>query len=459
MTCSPPRLVQSGINRIFTITTLALLLGVAAGAQELMPGASSGWSGFSARPDTTPAVTASTGSPYTLEAYGNGVRNVYGGWRARLAPVSGGQFYRFRARAVAMDIPSIRESVTILLRWRGSFGDEVAPDDVWEYRVQADGTLLFDRTLQAPPGTTAVDVELVLQWAANGRVRFEALSFIPAHAPSPRTVKVAAISFRPSGTSSGRDSVQRAERYGEQVAAAERPDVMVFGELLNVIGAPGTYDAKAESVPGPSTDTMATLARRYGAYVVFGMLEREGTFLYNTAVLLDRNGAIVAKYRKVQLPLSEVSAGISPGRDVPVFQTDFGKVALLICQDTAFPEPARQAAILGAEVLLVPIWGGKPSAMAARAIEHSAYVVASGYDYKSEVLDPLGSVLARVATLGQPDAAIATIDLARRFREDWSGDWRDAAGKQRRTAPYKAVEWTPPADTPPLHRRPMRHRR
>src|SRR5437763_11407978 len=107
----------------------------------------------------------------------------------------------------------------------------------------------------------------------------------------------------------------------------------------------------------------------------------------------------------MQLPLSESSAGISPGSDVPVFQTDFGKVALLICQDTAFPEPPRQAAILGAEILLVPIWGGKPAVVGARAIEHSVYVVASGYDYASEVRDPLGAVLARVPAPSQTAVA------------------------------------------------------
>jgi predicted amidohydrolase/regulation of enolase protein 1 (concanavalin A-like superfamily) len=228
---------------------------------------------------------------------------------------------------------------------------------------------------------------------------------------------------------------------------------MVFGELLNVIGAPGTYDAKGETIPGPSTDVMSTLARSYGTYVAFGMLEREGRLLYNAAVLLDRNGAIVGKYRKVQLPLAEVSGGITPGSTVPVFQTDFGRVALLICQDAAFPEPAREAAIRGAELLLVPIWGGKPALTAARAVEQSMWVAASGYDYLSEVVDPLGTVLARVPSLNQPDAAVATIDLGRRYREDWSGDWRDVSNKQRRSDPYTADQdpggGEPPPPPPP----------
>jgi predicted amidohydrolase len=373
---------------------------------------------------------------------------VYGGWRTRVQGLSGERHYRFRARALPLDIAAPRESVTILLRWRGAFGDEVAPTYVWDYRA-SDDTLLFDRVVQAPAGTTAVDVELVMQWAAAGRVRFDALSFMPSTAPAARPVTVAAVSYRPGGTSSGLESVQRAARYGEELAAIHRPDVMVFGEMLNVIGAPGNFDAKAETVPGPSTDVMAGVARTYGVNVVFGMLERHDRFLYNTAVLIDRSGNIAGKYRKMQLPLSEASAGVMPGNDVPVFQTDFGRVALLICQDTAFPEPVREAAIRGAELLLVPIWGGKPLTVHARAIEHSMYVVASGYDYASEVIDPLGTVLDRVQTPGQPGVAIASIDLSRRFREDWVGDWRDSSNKERRPTAFKADETPPGGDPPP----------
>jgi predicted amidohydrolase len=427
------------------------LLAASAGAQELMPASSTAWSAFSPRAETSPGLIASPGgtAPYSLEILGNGVPNVYGGWRTRIQGLSGGTDYRFRARALPTGIPSPRESVTILLRWRGAFGDEVAPDYVWDYRVQSDDTLLFDRTVQSPPGTTSVDVELVLQWAPQGRVRFDALSLMPTAAPAPRPVKVAAVFYRPSGTTSGLESVTRAANYGEQVAAAHRPDVMVFGEMLNVIGAAGTFDAKAETVPGPSTDVMAGLARAHGVNVVFGILERQDRFLYNTAVLLDRSGNITGKYRKVQLPLSEVGAGVTPGDRVPVFQTDFGRVALLICQDTSFPEPAREAAIQGAEMLLVPIWGGKQAVVRARAIEHSMYVAASGYDYASEVIDPLGNVLDVVDTLGQPGVAVATIDLGQRFREDWSGDWRDTSNKQRRTAPYTADASAPPGGDPP----------
>ena len=204
-----------------------------------------------------------------------------------------------------------------------------------------------------------------------------------------------------------------------------------------MIGAPGTFDANAETVPGPSTDFVAAIARAQHVNIAFGMVERVGDALYNTAVLLDRNGSLIGKHHKIQLPLQDASAGLTPGDAVTVFDTDFGRVALLICQDISFPEPAREAALQGAELLLVPIWGGKTTLVHARAMENGIHLAASGYDYASEVIDPLGNVLASVAPTGGPGAAVAEVDLSRRFREDWLGDWRDISIKQRRTKPYQ----------------------
>ena len=448
----PPHIERYKTRIQLCLVAFVTLLAAPVRAQELMPPSASGWTSFAPRPQTAPVSNVSQGGAgYALNVYGNGVTNVYGGWRTRIQGLQGGGYYRFRARALPVDIASNRESVTIILRWRGTFGDEVSPDYVWDYRVQADGSLQFDRTIQAPAGTNAVDIELILQWSPNGRVSFDALSFMTAAAPAARPVRVAAIYYRPSGTTSGRESVQLAARYAEQVAATHHPDIMVLGELLNVIGAPGSLDSKAETVPGPSTDFVAGIARTYNVYIVVGILEREGNSLYNTAVLLNRNGEIAGKYRKVQLPLAESSAGIAPGDSVTVFDADFGRVAILICHDISFPEPAREAALQGAELVLVPFWGGKSSLVHARAAEHSTYVAVSGYDYPSEIVDPLGTVLDTVGTInGPPDVAIANIDLRRRFRETWLGDWRDISNKERRTAPYTAgTEPTYPPPPPP----------
>src|SRR5207302_7683169 len=121
----------------------------------------------------------------------------------------------------------------------------------------------------------------------------------------------AAIYDRPSGTASGYASVQQIGQYAAQVAASAQPDVIVLGEMVNIIGAPGTFASNAETIPGPSTDYLASVARAGHVNLAFGMIERAGSDLFNTAVLIDRGGNIIGKHHKVQLPLAEASAGIA----------------------------------------------------------------------------------------------------------------------------------------------------
>ncbi len=425
-------------HRVVGLAAACLLaLSGQAWAQELLPASPSGWSPFGSR--VVPRTVASqTSEGYSLGIEGSGIVDVYGGWRTVVTGVAGGRHYRFTARALPVNVTSLRESVSVIIRWRGSFGDEVAPDYIWNFRRNTDGTLLFDRTLQAPSGSSSLEVQLILQWVPTGEVAFDRMSLTQTTAPSPRRARVAAVYYRPSGTSSGTASVQAAASYAAQVAGSYRPDVMVLGEQLNVIGAPGSLEGKAEPIPGPSTAIMANVAQGYSTNIVFGMLERSpDNRLYNTAVLIDRRGTIAGVYRKVQIPSVEAAAGIAPGDHVPVFDTDIGRVAMLICQDAMFTEPAREAAVQGAEMLLVPIWGGKPALLAARAAENGVYVAASGYDYASEVLNPLGSVLARVKMGSGGRVAIADLDLTQRFREPWTGEWRDVVNKERRQSPYR----------------------
>jgi hypothetical protein len=70
-------------------------------------------------------------------------------------------------------------------------------------------------------------------------------------------------------------------------------------------------------------------------------------------------------------------------------------------------------------------------------MENGVYVVTSGYDYPSEVIAPTGEVLAAVPINQGPAVAVADIDLSRRFREDWIGDWNDSYLRQQRPKAYR----------------------
>ena len=120
-----------------------------------------------------------------------------------------------------------------------------------------------------------------------------------------------------------------------------------------------TYADVAETIPGPSTKFLGGLAAKHHFYIVAGLYERAGKAIYNTAVLLDRDGKLTGRYHKVCIPREEVDGGIMPGTEYPVFDADFGRVGLMICWDLEFPEVARELAARGAEVILMPIWGGE----------------------------------------------------------------------------------------------------
>jgi predicted amidohydrolase len=152
--------------------------------------------------------------------------------------------------------------------------------------------------------------------------------------------------------------------------------------------------------------------------------------VYNTAVLIDREGNVAGKYRKVYLPREEVEKGITPGNDYPVFQTDFGTVGMMICYDVFFAEPARALANKGAEIILMPIWGGDETLGKARAIENGVYVAASGYDYPTYVMDPAGEILAQAVQRGT--AAITTLDLEKRYKHPFLGDMHGRRMKELR---------------------------
>ncbi len=147
-------------------------------------------------------------------------------------------------------------------------------------------------------------------------------------------------------------------------------------------------------------------------------------------VLLDRAGKLAGKYRKVYLPREEIEGGLTPGNDFPVFDTDFGKVGMMICWDVQYTDPARALALNGAELILLPIWGGDTSLGKARAIENHLFLVSSGYDYPTQVVDPAGETQALSTKDGT--AALATIDLNRRYTDPWLGDMRGRFMKEMR---------------------------
>ncbi len=229
-------------------------------------------------------------------------------------------------------------------------------------------------------------------------------------------------------------------------AAAGGADLAALPEVWPCQGSARQVREAAEPVPGPRAQRLADLARAHHMWVHGGsVLELDGDRVFNTSVLLDRDGELVATYRKIHLFDADPPGGVpsresfiySAGEEVVSAETEFGRVGLSICYDVRFPELYRMHAVGGAVIFFVPSAFRYETGVdhwdvliRARAIEDQAFVIAAaqwgtwGPPGKvrrnfgnSLVVDPWGRVLARA-----PDGVgvtFADFDLEelRRVRE------------------------------------------
>lgn len=141
-------------------------------------------------------------------------------------------------------------------------------------------------------------------------------------------------------------------------------------------------------------------------------------------MLIDRNGRVAGRYIKSHQALVEYERGQTPGNEYPVFDTDFGRIGMLICWDAYFPEPAKAMANKGAEILLVSTAGNPTYRHISRAKENGVYVVVACAAQQGDsdilptkIISPSGKILAHTNTDGE--SAFAKIDLNKKDYIYW----------------------------------------
>jgi len=229
----------------------------------------------------------------------------------------------------------------------------------------------------------------------------------------------------------------------DKICTEQKTNLIVFPELSTTGYELGLrFTDVAERVPGPAVNLLAQRAADYSTHIVFGLVTKEKveSTIYNAAAVIGPDGEILGEYRKLHLP-GEERLAFRSGFRLPVFETTFGTIGVMLGWDLAFPETARCLALDGAELLCVCAnWGHAPAEerdayvaewrtyVHARALENATYVAAANrigeeYSYRflgdSLVVGPRGEVYASIDEEIE-GYAVATVDLdaVRKTREE-----------------------------------------
>jgi predicted amidohydrolase len=238
-------------------------------------------------------------------------------------------------------------------------------------------------------------------------------------------------------------NVETALRLIDQ-AAATGARLVVLPEIWTYLGDESGNRENSESIPGPVTEALSARARLHGIYVHGGsMLEKRAgePKLFNTTVVFDPSGDIVAQYSKIHMfdvVLDGVAAyqesnTVQRGEEIVTFDMDGVTVGLTICYDLRFPELFRILALKGADLIVLPaaftMTTGKDHwevLIRARAIENQVYMVSCGqfgpdssgkWCYgRSLIADPWGTVLGTAPDREYVLRATVDLDYLRKVR-------------------------------------------
>lgn len=262
-------------------------------------------------------------------------------------------------------------------------------------------------------------------------------------------MKVAIFQFHPVFG----DIEENLKKIERAVQSAEF-DLLVLPELCTTGYQFSSYEEVlklSEAIPnGSTTERLETLTRKKNAFIVAGMPEKDGTFLYNSAVLVGPDG-YKGKYRKIHLFDEEKLFFRKGDLGFPVFDIVSAKIGLMICFDWIFPEAARTLALKGADLICQPANLVLPycqDAMITRAIENRVFTItanrigtekrggkpALSFTGMSQIVSPKGE---RLLQFSRTEEKLRIVDIEpSQARDKWITP-RNNLFEERRSEFYK----------------------
>jgi 5-aminopentanamidase len=244
-----------------------------------------------------------------------------------------------------------------------------------------------------------------------------------------RNVRIATASFLIEDTPHTiAENFEQAEELIQE-AGEQEADILCLPETVLTNNVEGGH--MPEDFPGAYSGRFCDLARQNDLHLIAPFYVRTALGVYNRAILIDNLGQIVGWYDKLQ-PTGWEARFVTPGDKLPVFDLEFGRVAIMICMDIYFPEIARIYAMKGAELLFWPTTTHGPTQqgleaqLRSRAIDNSLTIIESNlageppyapyankfYPGNARIIDHNGDFIAQTGR--RAGLAIADIDLDER---------------------------------------------
>lgn len=357
--------------------------------------------------------------------------------------VTPGEVLRVAARYTLLGEKAFGPAPLALLSWFTPSGKLLARECLDPTPTKQDGWGLFERTVRVPQIAAWARLELGVPagpgWGTlwDARVIWQPTQVEERH---PLTVATVKIAIPPSPSIEGNlelmtEAVARAA--DARSASGRRAQFVCLSECLVDWGVGLPVAETAQPLDGPAVTALRHAAREHGIGICTSLYEKHHDTCYNTAVLIGPQGQMIGTYRKTHLPVAEYEAGVSPGQELPVFDTPFGCIGMIVCWDLWFPEPSRILALQGAEVIFVPLAGDGhiphwDHVWRSRALDNGVYLITSANtsNTPSRVLSPSGEVLAETNQHMQ----VAIADL--RFDEKNGQHWLSVGNAFGETALY-----------------------
>lgn len=184
---------------------------------------------------------------------------------------------------------------------------------------------------------------------------------VPARTATPRSVHLAICQILV--IDSDREGNFRRIEYALESAQAQHADIAIFPESSILGWENPDAHAMAFPIPGRDSDRIAALARKYHMMIAIGLDEKDGDRLYDSAILVDKTGKLLWKHRKTNVLPELMTPPYTQGRpdDIGVVDTEFGRIAVLICADTFTDAFVERMRTLRPDLMLVPYGWAAPN--------------------------------------------------------------------------------------------------